>query len=186
MKPIPLLVMAVSLYCLIACTKEKTKPEPPSYLTEIEGRVIRRGTTESPANYPIMLVLYESNGTHGSWHTDYRAIDTIYTDSAGYYQYSFHANPKKNSLGDYFIVPKTVIPQHFPLSDDPYSSNAKYLTIREKHRFDWVYYPYAWLRLHTKNINPQVNDRLTIYWGGGIHYLGPRRKGKHTFYIRRR
>lgn len=173
MKPIPLLVWAVSLYCLTACTKEKTKPAPPSYLTEMEGRVIRHGTNHAPTDSPIMLVLYESTYI-GVFGADYRVIDTIYTDSAGYYKYSFNANPKKNGLIDYYIIPKTVVSQHFPLTDEQYSSNRKYLKIGQNHQIDWSYYPYAWLRLHTKNINPQVNDRLRIDWGQGeFTILGP-------------
>lgn len=168
---IPILVLVLIQFT--ACTKEKTKPTPPSYLTELEGRVIRHGTNHAPTDSPIMLVLYESTGTHGGWHLDYQALDTIYTDSAGYYKYSFHANPKKNSPGDYFVVPKTVIPQHYQLSDDPNSSNAKYLAIGQKHQINWSYFPHAWLRLHVKNINPQFGDILSISILSDYTFWGP-------------
>lgn len=169
-----LLLLLITLNVAWSCRKvEPVKPVEPA-LTEIEGRVTRFGTNEAAAPYPIMLVLYEMKPLK-PFGRDYIPLDTVFTDSLGYFKHQFSANQIKNTLGDYYIIQKTAIPLHFPPNDWQWTGDQKEIKINQKQTINMVYRPYAWMRLHVKNVTPQPGDRLNIYFTANqeFNFYGP-------------
>src|SRR5690606_252608 len=56
---------------------------------------------------------------------------------------------------------------YFPLY---VTANPVIIGVGRQMSYTLEYAPRAWVQLHVKNINPQINDKLVITWGGGDYY----------------
>jgi len=154
--------LGVLLFCsIIGCKKEK--PAPPATLeTTVYGRVVLRGTELKTTNKPCTIRAYREYYT--SWvDKEKKLMGETQTDTNGYYKLSFKADNLEKF--EYHIELQTDIENHF----SPKAGKHQ-IQPGQKQELQLTYTAYAWIRLHTKNINPHVNDKLTISLGGGERY----------------
>jgi len=156
-----ILILVLLLIQSTACKKEKLV-EPATLETTVYGRVVLRGTEQKATNKNVVIKAYKYvsvwfGGAHGE------LVAETTTDTNGNYSFSFTAESLDTR---YFLIMSTVIPNHF----DPGGNNWIFFNPGQKQELQLRYTPHAWIRLHTKNINPHVSDKLTISLGGGERY----------------
>lgn len=155
---------ALLLLCAtLACTKNDT-PEPPTRETEVYGRIVLRGTNHKATNFPCTIRAYHTYGTDVLWVNKTVKVAETVTDTNGYFSVKFTA-ANLDKFG-YFIRLETPLANHYNPTDMQHRIQPG-----QKQELNLNYTPYAWLKLRTKNVNPQVNDRLFVYLGGGKEYF---------------
>ena len=161
MKALHLCLGMLLLYSVTACQKDKIA-QPATLETTVYGRVVLRGTEQKATNKNVVIKAYKYvsvwfGGAHGE------LVAETTTDTNGNYSFSFTAESLETK---YFLIMSTVIPNHF----DPGGNNWIFFDSGKRQELKLTYTPYAWLRLHVRNINPKPGDRLNVYFGGGIDY----------------
>jgi len=151
------------LSATLACTKDDT-PEPSSRETEVYGRIVLRGTNHKATNFPCIVRAYHTFGTDVLWVNKTVKVAETLTDSNGYYSLQFTA-ANLDKFG-YFIRLETPLANHYNPTHRQYQIQPG-----QKQELNLNYTPYAWLKLRTKNVNPQVGDKLTVDNGNGERYV---------------
>jgi len=144
------IICVIGLFVLISsCTKE-----PKDITTTLQGKVVTRGTTQKASNQRLELRLY--NRMSNSWFAQpSEVIATIYTDTNGNFNHLFTADAK---FKEHYLWLISDVPSH----DDKNPIAFKLGGIRE---LNIVLTPIAWAKLKVKNLNPQVNEKITIRIG---------------------
>jgi hypothetical protein len=162
--PIHRWLAALLLLCAtLACTKNDT-PEPPTHETEVYGRIVLRGTNHKATNFPCTIRAYHTYGTDVLWVNKTVKVAETVTDTNGYFSVKFTA-ANLDKFG-YFIRLETPLANHYNPTDMQHRIQPG-----QKQELNLNYTPYAWLKLRTKNVNPQVGDKLTVYLFGGEEYI---------------
>ena len=161
MKFIPLWLGMLLLCSITACKKEKPA-EPATLETTVYGRVVLRGTEQKATNKNVVIKAYKHVSVWFGGAYGVLVAETM-SDTNGNYSFSFTAESLETR---YFLIMSTFIPNHF----DPGGNNWIYFEPGKQQRLQLIYTPFAWIRLHTKNINPQVGDKLHIALGNGENY----------------
>lgn len=149
MKITPILGV-IGLFVLISsCTKE------PKYITTtLQGKVVTRGTAQKASNQKLELRIY--NSMSNSWFAQpSKLISTIYTDTNGNFSHRFNADA---TFKEHHLWLISNVPNH----DDKSPIVFKLGGIRE---LNIELTPIAWVKLKVKNLNPQVNEKITIRIG---------------------
>jgi hypothetical protein len=130
------------------------KKEQDEITTTLQGRVLTRGTSTKASNQRLELRLY--NRMSNSWFAQpSEIVATIYTDTNGYFNHRFTADAKFKEHHLWLI---SDVPDH----DDKNPITFKLGGIRE---LNIELTPIAWVKLKVKNLNPQVNNKITISIG---------------------
>ena len=161
----------IILTLIFSCHKPEDNPIPKDKVpygdgsrTKIEGRVLEYGTLKPIPN--ALVVLEEEFHMPFTGGGKYYPIDSTYTDSDGYYIYDFKHIDK---LDDYYFSyqVKVLAPKYF--------DNNSRMENGYAHRSDIILDPYAWIKVHVKNVNPfDENDELRTGSpkGGGGVFIG--------------
>jgi hypothetical protein len=123
---------------LSACAKwEKAQP------TSIEGVMRTAGTTNGLAGLKVNLVLDNGTGLAGNLEDNFGVEASTVTDENGHYRID-HRCYRSNS----YYVEFEAAPEHWgPIS-------RKRVNVGEHNAQDVNQIPFAWLKLHIKNVNP--------------------------------
>lgn len=156
---------ALLLLCAtLACTKNDT-PEPPTRETEVYGRIVLRGTNHKATNFPCIIRAYRRyHVPDGLWVWKTELLSETTTDTNGYFNIQFTAPTLAQS--GYFIRLETPLANHYNPTDMQHGIQPG-----QKQELNLNYTPYAWLKLRTKNVNPQVGDKFTLDNGNGERYV---------------
>jgi hypothetical protein len=155
---------ALLLLCAtLACTKNDT-PEPTTRETEVYGRIVLRGTNHKATNFPCIVRAYHYYATDWGSFKQVKIAETL-TDTNGYYSLKFTAS-SSGPTGIYFIRLETPLANHYNPTDMRHGIQPG-----QKQELNLNYTPYAWLKLRTKNVNPQVGDKFTLDNGNGERYV---------------
>lgn len=144
------------------------EPVERQYETGVSGRVLTNNTQDFPGDTALPVELVEFIG--GSGLSGGEAVrQTHYTDELGHFSFSFTAD----NTGDkwYIRVPHTHTP---PLHYNMSTAGGVPVKVGENQNINIELRPVAWLKLHVKNINPQLGDMIRISLGGGevLQYFG--------------
>ncbi|MEP7194957.1 MAG: hypothetical protein ABI851_00445 [Saprospiraceae bacterium] len=129
--------------------------------TKVDGRVFEFGSNKPLVN--CMVVLKEEFHEPFSGGGIYYTIDTTYTDSIGYYVFDFK-HMKKDQVYSYSYVVEAIQPLYFS------GGNSMEEGFWNKNR-DIILDPYAWIKVHIKNVNP-FDEKDYLWLGGGGDYYG--------------
>ncbi|MEP7194958.1 MAG: hypothetical protein ABI851_00450 [Saprospiraceae bacterium] len=174
----------MSIFMVLSCHKSEDlsdqdiMPYGDGSRTKVDGRVFEYGSNK-PLVY-CMVILQEEFHEPFSGGGIYYTIDTTYTDSIGYYVFDFK-HMKKDQVYSYSYVVEAIQPLYFS------GGNSMEEGFWNKNR-DIILDPYAWIKVHIKNVNPfDENDKMATSgpWGGGgnnQYHLGVK---IDTFEIRR-
>ena len=153
-------LLAIALTAVTACKKDA---QP----TTAQGRVTTLGTDTPLAGIAVTLI--EDNygsGVVGSGNGRYNGpLKTVYTDQDGYYRIDHNCYP-----GTAYWIEAETAQGHF----GPIQKQAVYPGHNNTINIPQI--PFAYVRLHIKNINPyNVYDNLVYQLdpGGGGSYDGP-------------
>ena len=160
----------IILPLIFSCHKPEDNPTPKDKVpygdgsrTKIEGRVLEYGSLKPIPN--ALVVLEEEFHMPFTGGGKYYPIDSTYTNADGYYIYDFKHIDK---LDDYYFSyqVKVLAPKYF--------DNNSRMENGYAHRSDIILDPYAWIKVHVKNVNPfDEKDRIfTSSNGGGGEYFG--------------
>ncbi len=146
------LILIPLMILLSQCQKE-----PATTFIKLSGRVL-----ELESNKPIpnaKVGIYEEGGEFlGSTWT--RLLDSFRTDANGFYHYEKHNLDKGSSFFLSVAANKYIT----------YDPNNYLITGQEVNNLDVVLSPYAWIKVHVKNVNP-FNDRDSIILGDVVGTL---------------
>ncbi len=152
---IPLMVL------LSQCQKE-----PATTFIKLSGRVL-----ELESNKPIpnaKVGIYEEGGEFlGSTWT--RLLDSFRTDANGFYHYEKHNLDKGSSFFLSVAANKYIT----------YDPNNYLITGQAVNNLDVVLRPYAWIKVHVKNVNP-FDDRDSIILGSVVGTIPMTHKGTNV------
>jgi len=152
------------LSATLACSKDDT-PEPPSRETEVYGRIVLRGTNHKATSFPCTLRAYPRyHDPDGLWVWKTELLSETTTDTNGFFKMQFTAPTLAQS--GYFIRLETPLANHYNPTDMQHNIQPG-----QKQELNLNYTPYAWLKLRTKNVNPQVGDKLRVYLGSGQEHV---------------
>ena len=160
----------IILPLIFSCHKPEDNPTPKDKVpygdgsrTKIEGRVLEYGSLKPIPN--ALVVLEEEFHMPFTGGGKYYPIDSTYTNADGYYIYDFKHIDK---LDDYYFSyqVKALAPKYF--------DNNSRMENGYAHRSDIILDPYAWIKVHVKNVNPfdEKDYLFTNIWGGGGKYYG--------------
>jgi hypothetical protein len=149
-----LFLLILPTVLLTGCFKEYSSP-PGN--TRIQGFLLEYGS-EKPLE-GIALYLKEitsTSTTSGSFGTT--TVNSFYTDDEGYFNYEFEDDGTKGYIASYQKIPGYY--------------DVDFLTVNTGNNIGLQRFadPYAWLKLHIKNVNPvngSDNIRITGSWAGG-------------------
>ncbi|MFT5261652.1 MAG: hypothetical protein ACI8YQ_000376 [Polaribacter sp.] len=144
-------LLLCALLSLLSCDKD----DP---ITAISGHVTTLGTTDPVVDAKIVLYGGVSNGNFSNPGTYVSRIDSVYTDVAGFYEFSFDASR-------YPVLDMVAEKESYFTKDVKQG-----LVSRRENVADIVMDPFAWLKLHVKNVMPvNVDDGISVdgSWGGG-------------------
>ncbi len=140
-----------ALLSLLSCDKD----DP---ITAISGHVTTLGTADPVVDAKIVLYGGTSNGNLSNPGTFVDRIDSVYTDAAGFYEFSFDASR-------YPVLDMVAEKESYFTKDVKQG-----LISRQENVADIVMDPFAWVKLHVKNVMPvNVDDGILVSgsWGGG-------------------
>lgn len=153
-KHIVLLIPFILL--LVQCHKE-----PTSTFIKMSGKVLEYGTNKPIANAKVGI--YEEGGEFlGATWT--RLLDTTRTDANGFYYFD---KPNLDKGSSFFIA--ATANKYYAYDPNSYLITGQVVTNN-----DIVLDPFAWIKVHVKNVNP-FDDRDSIFLDGivgtlsGIH-----------------
>ncbi len=146
------LILVPLMILLSQCQKE-----PATTFIKLSGRVL-----ELESNKPIpnaKVGIYEEGGEFlGSTWT--RLLDSFRTDANGFYHYEKHNLDKGSSFFLSVAANKYIT----------YDPNNYLITGQEVNNLDVVLSPYAWIKVHIKNVNPfDSSDKIIL---SGNTYIG--------------
>jgi hypothetical protein len=159
MKTHNLLLLAIALTALTACKKDALP-------TSAQGRVTTLGTETPLAGIAVTLIEDNYGGGVLGGNGGYNGpIKTVHTDQDGYYRIDHACNPSTA----YWVEFETAQGHFGPIQKQTvYPGQNNTINMKQ--------IPFAYVRLHIKNVNPHnVYDKLNIvldpggYWG----YQGP-------------
>ena len=168
-----LLLLLITLSVASSC--RKAEPVEPSNTTEVYGRVLLRGTNHKATDKVCTIKVYHVVPVGNSFfHMSNVLIAEGVTDTNGNYRFSFEV-PKVSPNEIYFLRLETEIENHF-------RPNAHDYIIKpgESQQLNLEYVPFAWIKLHVRNVNPNVGDNLTVrigqdqvyeFWGPADRYI---------------
>ena len=150
-------LLLISLTCLIisflGCKKQD--------FTDIQGRIVEKGSNKGIANAKVVFSQCISNGILGG--SSCEAIDTILTDANGNYRYTLEDDQTTN--------------YHIEAFKDNYRMELLQTASggQISKNVDITMLAFAWIKFHVKNVNP-FDDSDLIYAPGSIGL------GKYVFY----
>lgn len=163
-----LLLLLITVCVASSC--RKAEPVEPSNTTEVYGKVLLRGTNHKATSEPCVIKAYHrypiENVLFGS---DVVEVGRGVTDTEGNYRFRFE-NPPNSEYGSFYIRLETEIENHFRPEKHEYR-----IELGKSQSVELFYTANAWLKLHYKNVNPEVGDVVRSNLGGGVllQYFGP-------------
>jgi hypothetical protein len=151
-----------------SCDKKSVEPDDSIFIgdsTRVEGQVLEYGTLKPLPHTMIIIEEGENSGFGGS--TSWYPYDTIYSDANGYYSYRFKQESSIQSGGNTtaFSYQMVVIKEKYFKPSDILIAK-KYYTKNKNIILD----PFAWIKVHVKNVNPFDDNDYCLIGGGGDYF----------------
>jgi hypothetical protein len=154
------------LFSMASCER---KPLNRTFI-DVRGQVLEIVTQKPIAN--ALVAIYEEGGEFlgSSWT---RLLDSTRTDANGFYRF----NKPDLDNGSTFTL-SAVAKKYYVF--DAISNRTNFETGKVVTNCNLILEPYAWIKVHVKNVNPFdendliLLDQLVSPWGGTHSYLGMR------------
>jgi hypothetical protein len=162
------------------CKKEEpSNPYPLGEYTIIKGKVLEFGTNKPIPDAQVLIMGFSQKDFGGP--TNSRPMDTVFSKADGSYEAKF----RHEEVDDFQCHVK--VHNYY----DGRDSGNPFIWRGRENTINCILDPFAWIRIHVKNVNPLSSQDYISFWGGkgwgnsSSDYIGLNGAGIDTFITRR-